>query len=188
MPGAHAIAMARRRACDARCPAASRERAAAAPRAPAGFTLVELMVVLVILGLAGSAVALTLPDAGARLDRQAERLGSHLLRAREEAILGTRMVELVADPAGYRFGRQRFGGWQPLHEGPFAPVAWDEGVRPEFDHDPARASFRFDPVGGARPQALVLGDGLRRLRVAVDGHGRVRIDPAGAGAGDAAPR
>lgn len=185
MSGADAIAVAGRRACGGQRTTTGRARATAAPPAPAGFTLVELMVVLAILGLAGSAVALTLPDPGGRLDRQAERLGIHLVRAREEAILGTRMVELVAEPSGYRFGRQRFGGWQPLHEGPFAPVAWDAGVRPEFDHDPARTSFRFDPVGGAQPQALVLGDGMRRLRVAVDGHGRVRIDPLGAGAGDA---
>lgn len=169
-------------------PAGRRAQRGPAFRALTGFTLVEVLVVLAILGLAGSAVALTLPDPGAGLDRQAQRLGVHLVRAREEAILGTRMVELVAEPAGYRFARQRFGGWQPLREGPFAPTAWEDGVRPEFARQSSRASFRFDPVGGAQPQALVLGDGTRRLRVAVDGHGRVRIDPVEAGAGDAVLR
>jgi general secretion pathway protein H len=188
VPAAHAIAMADRHAGVAARPAAVHARVRAAAGAAAGFTLVELMVVLAILALAGSAVALTLPGPGAALDRQAQRLGSHLVRAREEAILGTRMVELVAGPDGYRFGQQRFGGWQPLQEGPFAPVAWDEDVRPRFAHQPARASFRFDPVGGAQPQALVLDDGRRRLRVAVDGHGRVRIDPVDAGTDHAPPR
>jgi general secretion pathway protein H len=107
--------------------------------------------------------------------RQATRLGTHLSHARDEAVLSTREVELVADGAGWRVRARGLDGWTDL-EGAFEPVAWAEGVRPRFDDAAARASFRFDPVGGASPAAVVMADDARALRVSVDAHGRVTID------------
>lgn len=146
------------------------------PHIAAGFTLVELMVVLAIVGLVATAVVLSVPGDGDALVRQADRLGTHLQRVREEALLGTRPVELVADADGYSFRRQRFGGWQPLRDGPFAPVAWEPGVRPLRLPQGGRLTFRFDAIGAASPQALVLAQDARRIRVAVDGAGEVEID------------
>lgn len=146
------------------------------PRAAAGFTLVELMVALVIVGLMASAVVLTVPDRGDAVGQQADRLGMHLQRVREEALLGTRPVELVADANGYSFRRQRFGGWQPLQDGPFAPVAWEPGVHPSRLPQGGQLTFHFDAIGAAPPQSLVLVQDARRVRIAVDGAGEVSID------------
>lgn len=147
-------------------------------RAAPGFTLVELMVVLVIVGLMGAAVVLTAPGGRGALAADAETFAMRLVRAQEEAILGTRAVEVVVDSQGYAFNRQRFGQWQPLREGPFGPIEWSGAVTPLLDRDRARVTFRFDPAGEARVQALTLTDGEHRLQVSVDDSARVLIDGA----------
>src|SRR5690606_36245946 len=109
----------------------------------AGFTLVELMVVLVVLGLAAAAVSTSLPGQRDAL-RDADRFGVQLGHARDEALLGARTVEVVADATGYRFRRRRPGGWEPLEQAPFAAHAWSPGTRVLFGPGVDSASFRFD--------------------------------------------
>lgn len=144
-------------------------------RLPHGFTLVELMVVLVILGLAGVAVVLTAPGDGRRLALEADTLAARLVRAQEEAILTTRAVQVMVDAGGYTFARQDFGDWQPLDDGPFGPVTWSEGTALVGDAD-HRVSFRFDPAGGARTGEVQLQRDGQKVRVAVDAAGAVVVD------------
>lgn len=141
-----------------------------------GFTLVELMVVLAIVGLLGTAVVLTAPSPGDALVRDADALGARLLRAQQEAILGTRAVRVSVDADGYGFSVQRYDRWRPLQETPFAPARWSEGVRPQWTGDGEAVTFRFDPIGTAEPAELVLAQGPRRARVIVDAAGGVRVD------------
>jgi general secretion pathway protein H len=136
--------------------------------ARAGLTLVELMIVLVILGLAGAAVVMTLPDSTPSLDREAEVFAARLVRAREEAILTNRTVEVSADAEGYAFRIRRPGERQPLEEPPFEPVQWAERARVQ-----AEALFVFDPTGGADPADLALSRDDERALVSVDSAGEV---------------
>jgi general secretion pathway protein H len=141
-----------------------------------GFTLVELLVVLAVIGLAGAAVVLTFPGEGDALAREAEIFGAKLVRAQEEAILGTRAIEVTATTEGYGFTRQHFGGWQPLEERPFGNVLWQEGTRPQLPPGREQIGFRFDPIGATEEQSLVLLREGRALRVSVDAAGKVRLD------------
>lgn len=143
-----------------------------------GFTLVELLVVLTLVGLATAAVLLTLPGGDAALYRQADTFGLHLRRAQEEAILGGRAVQVGVDAAGYRFSRQEFGRWRALEKAPFAPRAWSGEVQALLPRRQEQLGFRFDPTGAAEPQQLLLAHGDARVRVAVDPAGQVRIDGA----------
>lgn len=141
-----------------------------------GFTLVELMVVLVIIGLAGTAVALTLPTRD-ELPREAERLAARLVHAQEEAILGTRAVQITIDATGYRFARQRFDHWEPLQERPFQPVQWRGDIHPVLSANAGeQLSLRFEPTGGSREAAIVLANGRQRMQLAVDAAGKVTVD------------
>ena len=51
----------------------------------AGFTLVELLMVVAIIGLAAGAVVLSVPDPRPSVAEDAERFAARLSRAREEA-------------------------------------------------------------------------------------------------------
>jgi len=154
----------------------AKRRALRRGRACAGFTLVELMVVLVIVGLMGVAVVLTAPGDADTLTREADTLAARLLRAQEEAILTTRAVQVVVDTQGYSFERQDFGQWQPLHEGPFEPVAWAEDTTALLDDRREQVSFRFEPTGGGRETQVLLGRHDRQLRIRVDAAGEVGVD------------
>ncbi len=142
----------------------------------AGFTLVEILVVLAILGLLAGVVALTLPDDRAALDRQADRFASHLLRAREEAIIGARSVRVSADADGYAFARLQSGQWTAIDGNAFAPRRWPDGIAPAIDPRAPRTSFAFDPTGAAEPQRLLLARGPDRVAVVLDAGGKVTRD------------
>lgn len=141
----------------------------------AGFTLVELMVVLVIVGLMGTVVVMTAPGSDG-LARDADTLAARLMHARDEAILGTRAVQVTVDATGYRFARQSFSQWQPLDDRPFQPVRWKEGIRPLLGQDRERVVFHFDPAGGSRATEAILSRDGRQLRVMVDVAGEVTVD------------
>ncbi len=140
-----------------------------------GFTLVELMVVLVIVGLMGAAVVLTAPDDSRTLVREADTFAARLMHASEEAILTARVVQVTVDAHGYAFARQSFGQWQALDEGPFEPVAWMEGTTPVLDGRQVQASFRFEPTGGSAQQRVRLARNGRQVEVAVDASGEVQV-------------
>ncbi|MBW8310856.1 MAG: GspH/FimT family protein [Rhizobium sp.] len=144
----------------------------------AGFSLVELLVVLAVLGLLGGAVLLTAPAAGARVGDQADQLAAHLQRAREEAVLGNRAIALRVDAGGYRFLQRRLEGWTELSASPFQPREFPEGVAVRFPGDRGHARFEFDPLGTATPAALVLSGDGRALRITLDDTGEVAVHAA----------
>lgn len=143
-------------------------------RRTAGFTLVEVMVVVTLIGLVAGLAVLAVPDGRPSVSLEAERFGARLQRAREEAVLTNRPVEVEVTPSGYGFRVREATGWRPLVEGPFGAVAWEEGAAV---HDEQRAgAVVFDPAGGATPAAFRLTRDGRSVRVLVDPAGNVRID------------
>jgi general secretion pathway protein H len=144
--------------------------------AEAGFTLIEVMVTLLILGLIAGAVALTVPDGRPRLSDETERLAARLTRAREEAVLTNRGVDVAISPQGYGFRVLSKGAWAPLREAPFQDGVWGEGLTVKLESADGRGSVRFDPTGMAGPARVVLRQGPDRMEVTVDEAGDVRID------------
>lgn len=141
--------------------------------ARAGFTLVELLMTVAIIGLAAGAVVLSVPDARPSVAEDAERFAARLSRAREEAVLSNRPVAVEATAAGYRFSVFDGADWRPLTEGPFGPEPWSE----DLSVSPTGAvRVVFDPTGVAEPTALTLSRYGKSARVEIDGAGEVRID------------
>ncbi len=144
----------------------------------AGFTLVELMVVLVLIGLAAGAVLLTMPPAKDGLDDAVTRLAARLEWAADHAVLSGEPVGLILGAQGYRFARYRLGQWQPVRDEPaLAPASWPQGAMAWLEMadgallpvDEASAEvplLRFDPTGMTPAFRLVLAqDGARQVIV-----------------------
>ncbi|WP_240903297.1 GspH/FimT family pseudopilin [Caulobacter sp. 602-2] len=138
-----------------------------------GFTLVELMIVLVIMGLLAGAVVLALPDGRLSLPQEAERFAAALLRARDEAVFRGGQVRVVAAGGVYRFERRAGRDWRPLDEAPFRARPFEDGT--QFTAAPD-ATVVFDPTGLANPTEFTFARGQARRTVVVDLAGNVSLD------------
>ena len=145
-------------------------------RREAGFTLTELMVVLTIIGLLATVVAMTMTDGRPSGAQEAERFAARLVRARDEALMTNRTVEVAVSPRGYAFRVGGPQGWTPLEDGPFREVAWSPETR--LSATDAVEQVAFDPAGVATPADYVITRGARSSRVTVDTAGNVRVDDA----------
>nr|NDG59404.1 type II secretion system protein GspH [Betaproteobacteria bacterium] len=106
---------------------ASRPKRASWLCACRGFSLIEVLVVLVLLGIVMSFASLSLRGLQGRgLALEAERLGARIQVAQQEASLLAQPIRLELDDRGYRFYRNQLGRWL-LIEGDdiLKPRAWD---------------------------------------------------------------
>lgn len=83
-----------------------------------GFTLVELMIVITLIGLASAAVVLALPDPRGRLRDEAERFAARARTAHDLAIVEGRSFSIWVSDGGYGFDRREAGAWAPVSEKP----------------------------------------------------------------------
>lgn len=101
--------MTRRAAAVASSPRAPHARAGRCAALERGFTLIELMVVLVIVGIATAALGLSIrTDPARQLRDDAKRLAESFAAAQGEARGDGRSIAWQADAQGYRFVR---GAW-----------------------------------------------------------------------------
>ncbi|MEG1833664.1 MAG: prepilin-type N-terminal cleavage/methylation domain-containing protein [Burkholderiaceae bacterium] len=126
-------------------------------RGERGFTLLELLVVIVLAGILLTVVTINvMPDAAQRLDREAERVGQLMALAADESRLSAQPISWEADLAGYRFVTER-GGERRL-------ITGDDLLR-ERRWDEPLTRLAVVPAQG-EPQVL-LGAGAPALRVPI---------------------
>jgi general secretion pathway protein H len=134
-----------------------------------GFTLVELMVVLVIIGLAAAAVLLSMPDAGGSLAGEADRFAARAKAARDTAILESRAVALQIGRGGYEVAQRDGGIWRTQ-----AHYDWTRRTVPEVGGS-GEASIRFDSTGFSDPARITLRRGDERIAIDIGGDGGVHV-------------
>ena len=140
-----------------------------------GFTLIELMVVLVILGIASAAVVMTMPDPGGRVRDEGERLAARALAVRDDAILGGRSTRIVVEAGGYKAERRTQGRWQPYVGKGFGTVAFPAGVT-AATAETGRVIVTFDATGAvAEPAAIDLSKDAVSVRIDIPANGAVRV-------------
>lgn len=106
-------------------------------RASRGFTLIEILVVVVILAVLAAAVTLAVGAVGGerQLAREAEQVRALLGYACEQAELGGRDVGISLDTGGYRFSIANRDDWLPAQAGELRARAWLAGTAPMLTRD-----------------------------------------------------
>jgi len=108
---------------DRRYPRASKRSRAA------GFTLLEMLVVLLIAGLLISLASLTLSrNPRTDLNEEAQRLALLFESAGDEAQVRARPIAWEPLPGGFRFDVRTEDGWRPLRDDLLGERRWEGGV------------------------------------------------------------
>lgn len=139
-----------------------------------GFSLIELLVVITIIGLLSTVVVLTMADPRGRISSDADRFAGRVRAARDAAIVSGRPMALWVSQTGYGFERRDAGRWQHIDEGPLASKNWSGSTNARFEGvNQLRAVF--DSVGRA-DQALDfrLARDAQTIRVRVSLDGQVK--------------
>lgn len=158
-----------------------------------GYTLVELMVVLVVIGVMLGLVSLSLTDdRQARLRRDAERLETLFALAAEEAQLASRPIAWRATERGYGFYWRDQDRWVPMAgDAQFRERTWDVSpmrltlaagdvsryaTRSPYEADDGSTSIAFPRDGLQVAFALTLEADGKSVIVRADGAGRYWVD------------
>lgn len=159
-----------------------------------GFTLLELLVVLVIIGIILSFAVLSVGDGG--LEQQAEeetrRLAALMDLAAEQAILESRELGMVFLPSGYRFVTHVVEAWQEINDDTLLrPRTLPEGLHIELFLEALPVELNRRQQGVLTPHLILFSSGERtpfRLTIESDSHpaplqlsgelfGKVKVSP-----------
>lgn len=130
-----------------------------------GFTLIEVLVVLVIIGVVLTFATLSVNPSGPsdRLDTASQRLLALAQEAADEAILSGETIGLQISDQGYRFIRLTDRGWQaiPAGDSPLRPRRLDNdihidrvndnGNRDQRNQQVKNLTLPASPIAGRQP-------------------------------------
>jgi general secretion pathway protein H len=152
-----------------------------------GFTLIEMLVVLMIMGLfVGLVSAITRPDDRAVLRLEAERLTQLLDFAATEAQLTGKTIAWTAEGSGYRFwrlGDEANSSWTEISDSEMLRARTlpqgiaVSGFRVENMRPRGSMRLEFAPQGSALAFTIAMSLGTERYAVAGSPVGDVRAVP-----------
>jgi len=152
-------------------------------RTSAGFTLLELLVVVVIVGITLGMVSFSaMPSSQKNLQNEARRIALLLQAARDEAIVRNRPVAFEANADRYSFQVRNENGWEPItdddlmreREFKVAPVGLAMNPVPVTGNDPLWIVFGREPVD--KPFVLTMSVGEDAVAIRADGIGHFNVE------------
>jgi general secretion pathway protein H len=150
---------------------------------PRGFTLLELLVVLVIVGLTLGFVSVNMMQSDEQaLQNEAQRVALLMQLARDEAIVRNRPIAFEADSERYRFLIREESAWKTLaqedllreREFKRTPVALSITPSSAGESNPLRIVFGREPVD--KPFLLTLSVGSASVAIRADGIGHFVVE------------
>jgi len=147
----------------------------------AGFSLVELLVVIFLIGLMSAVVVLNMPKGDRGPNEQAQALAARLRMAAEESITTGRTLGARVTDLNYEFQVLKAGQWQGVGNDRILPADyWQEGTMVEVaangrEKAEAGPTIIFDPIGMVTPFTITLTRDGRSLTLTGDGKGGVAI-------------
>ena len=153
------------------------------PGAVRGFTLLELLVVVVIVGITLGMVSFNaMPSNQKNLQNEARRIALLLQSARDEAIVRNRPVAFEADGNHYSFLVRNDTSWEAItdddlmreREFKLGPVGLAMDPPPVTGVDPLRIVFGREPVD--KPFVLTMSVGEDAVAIRADGIGHFTVE------------
>ena len=144
-------------------------------RREAGFSLIEMMVVLAIVSLAAGLVVVNAPGPSGQLANETDRLIRSLVAARDLALVENRTVMVEVTETGYATRvASRLG---PARE--VEMTSWNERTTVAAGDGRLPAIIVFDPVGLAEPASFTLFNEGAKDGIVIAPSGRIaRLDEA----------
>lgn len=143
-----------------------------------GFTLVEILCVLVVIGLMSSVVILSMPTPKSNLEKQAILLSGQLNALAQDGLISGTVNAAGFSKEGYALYSFENSEWTQRASG-----EWDDNYRLSFTRASATIEMpkttdpiiMFQPTGLSTPFELTLSDRDAKYALKTDGDGRVNL-------------
>ena len=162
------------------CWQAAAHEGSARPVRQRGFTLLEMLVVLVIAGMLVSLASLAMTrNPRTDLNEEAQRLALLFESAGDEAQVRARPIAWQPVDDGFRFDMHTDDGWRPLRDDLLGPRRWEGGVTgvaisyPGSDVHPSRVVFGTESIDA--PVQVTLFSSAGQATIVGTGNGRYEV-------------
>lgn len=97
-----------------------------------GFSLIEIMVVVLIIGISASMAVLYIDNSDDRLKSQAKRLLAMTQLVRDDAIITGHSLAMIVNNRHYYFSQLEKGKWVQLKRKPFKKISLSDDISLRF--------------------------------------------------------